>query len=307
MTIISILNKLTQQRDNLSSEGLASQSSTTDKPLQLASSTDLLRQAPQQANIGQTAANDGQTSTALVSGFQSRAGDDPDALRAALTQAFGGKASAGQIEQLAQQILAGDTPMPANIKFVEAESLGATNYGAYDPQDGGTIYLDARLLDKPALLQDVFNEELGHHLDSVLGGDDARGDEGAIFSQALTEGVLDQKTLQQLQLEQDHGYIEVDGEQVAVEFRNEDEGSGNGQSPSPTSESEPESESESKSESESESKSEPESESESESNLRVRVYEPGAQPIAYEQPGSSVELDQHNAERIVYEQPRSSV
>ncbi|MDB3936421.1 hypothetical protein N9383_06875, partial [Granulosicoccus sp.] len=73
-----------------------------------------------------------------------QAGDDPDALRAALTQAFGGKASSDQIEQLAQQILAGDTPIPANIKFVKAESLVASNYGAYYPQDGGTIYLYAR-------------------------------------------------------------------------------------------------------------------------------------------------------------------
>ncbi len=182
----------------------------------------------------QAESDDSSTSPALLSTFQSQANADPAALRAALTQAFGDKASPEQIEQLAQQILSGNTPLPANLQIVPAESLGATNYGAYDAENGGTIYLDARLLDKPALLQDVFNEELGHHLDSVLGGNDARGDEGAVFSQSLRSGLLDQKTRQQLQVEQDHGHIDVDGEQVAVEFRSAEEGSGNGQSPSPS-------------------------------------------------------------------------
>lgn len=223
-----------------------SQSNTTDDLLQQPSALDLLKQSPGSTNhlIGansshhadsvQAESDDSSTSSALLSTFQSQANADPAALRAALTQAFGDKPSPAQIEQLAQQILSGNTPLPANLQIVPAESLGATNYGAYDAENGGTIYLDARLLDKPALLQDVFDEELGHHLDSVLGGNDARGDEGVVFSQSLRSGLLDQKTLQQLQVEQDHSYIDVDGEQVAVEFRSAEEGSGNGQSPSPS-------------------------------------------------------------------------
>ena len=86
---------------------------------------------------------------------------------------------------MANQIESGDVPMPANIEFVDAESMGPTAYGAYSPENGGTIYLAERLKDKPELMLSVINEELGHHFDSVHGGADASGDEGAIFAQSF--------------------------------------------------------------------------------------------------------------------------
>lgn len=156
----------------------------------------------------------------LISGFQSEAESDPAALRSALQQAFGDKASSAQLDQLAQQILTGNTPIPASFEIVDAESLGATNYGAYSAENGGTIYLDARLLDKPELMQSVFSEELGHHFDSVLGEIDAVGDEGAVFSQTLHSGPLEEIALNRLQSENDTGFIVKDGKHLAVEFRN---------------------------------------------------------------------------------------
>jgi len=160
------------------------------------------------------------TLSALTTGFQSQANADPVALRAALQQAFGNKASSAQIDQLSEQILSGNTPMPANVEVVDAKSLGATHYGAYSTENGGTIYLDARLLNKPHLMQSVFNEELGHHFDYVLGGNDARGDEGAVFAQAFKSGPLDDIALTRLQLENDAGFIYNDGKLITVEFRN---------------------------------------------------------------------------------------
>lgn len=81
---------------------------------------------------------------------------------------------------------------------------------------------------EPAKLQSVFNEEMGHHLDAVLGGADAAGDEGAVFAQTLEQGPLDQNTLSLLRSENDHGPILVGGRMIEVEFRNENEGSGDG-------------------------------------------------------------------------------
>ncbi len=167
--------------------------------------------------------------------FQQQAQKDPAGFRLALRAAFGDKASPAQIDQLLDLALLGKLPMPSNIQFVEAGSLGSGALGAYDANNGGSLYLDRSLLSDPSKLQSVFNEEMGHHLDALLGGADAAGDEGAVFSRTLESGTLSQRELTALKSEDDHGYIDVNGKQVAVEFRNEDEGSGNGQSGSDTS------------------------------------------------------------------------
>ena len=120
-------------------------------------------------------------------------------------------------------------PLLGSVQFVDAGSLGAGALGAYDSANGGTLYLDRSLLNgEPAKLQSVFNEEMGHHLDAVLGGADAAGDEGAVFAQTLEQGPLDQNTLSLLRSENDHGLILVEGRLIEVEFRNENEGSGDG-------------------------------------------------------------------------------
>jgi len=150
--------------------------------------------------------------------LQSQAQQDPAGFRASLEAAFGGKASPAELDQLLDMALAGKLPMPDNIEFVDAGSLGANAKGAYSSENGGTLYLDRSLLSNPDKLQDVFNEELGHHLDAHLGGADAAGDEGAIFAQTLKDGPVSTSELAALRSENDSGVVWLDGRSVRVEF-----------------------------------------------------------------------------------------
>ena len=157
----------------------------------------------------------------LMQQFQEQAQRDPAGFRLALREAFGDKASLAQMDQLLDLALSSKLPMPSNIQFVEAGSLGRDALGAYDSSNGGSLYLDRSLLSDPEKLQSVFNEEMGHHLDALLGGDDAAGDEGAVFSRTLEQGALSQSELTALKNEEDHGVIQIGGRWVQVEFREE--------------------------------------------------------------------------------------
>ncbi|MFK8080969.1 MAG: hypothetical protein AB8B97_11845, partial [Granulosicoccus sp.] len=163
----------------------------------------------------------------LQAQFQQQAQKDPAGFRLALREAFGDKASLAQIDQLLDLALAGKLPMPSTIQFVEAGSLGSGAFGAYDSSNGGSLYLDSSLLSDPAKLQSVFNEEMGHHLDALLGGADAAGDEGAVFSRTLEQGQLSQRELTALNSENDHGVIQIEGRWIEVEF-NDDSGDDTG-------------------------------------------------------------------------------
>ena len=92
--------------------------------------------------------------------------------------------------------------------------------GAYSSANGGSIYLDRRLLNEPKALESIYTEELGHHIDAILGGQDAAGDEGAIFSKSLLEGKISATELKTLKTENDSGFITIDGKRAAVEFYN---------------------------------------------------------------------------------------
>jgi len=159
----------------------------------------------------------------LSTDLQAWAQQDPAGFRTALDQAFGDKADAATLDALVEQATRGELSLPNQIEFVDAGSLGENAFGAYDANNGGTIYLDRRLLSNPQQLQSVFREEMGHHLDALLGGADAAGDEGAIFARASLHGPLDQSTLSQLKAENDHGTIFINGQIINVEF-NEDGG-----------------------------------------------------------------------------------
>ena len=81
-----------------------------------------------------------------ASDFLSEAQADPENLTNALHQAFGDKASAAQINQLAASIISGNIPMPESVEFVNAGALGAGVSGVYASENGGSILLDATLL-----------------------------------------------------------------------------------------------------------------------------------------------------------------
>ena len=158
------------------------------------------------------------TTASLEDSVQQRVKDNPQAFRNSLEQAFGGKADPAALDNMASMAANGKLPLPENVEFVDAGTLGPNALGAYDDANGGTIYLDRSLLSDPKALESVYTEELGHHLDAELGGQDAAGDEGAIFSQSLLKGAVDAAELVLLKSENDSGFIDIDGERVAVEF-----------------------------------------------------------------------------------------
>lgn len=138
--------------------------------------------------------------------------------RAILDQAFGGKLDAPSARALVDLAQSGRLPMPAEIRFVEGDVLGGA-LGAYSAEDGGTIYLSETLRRDPAAARAVLAQEMGHHLDAVLGGPDTPGDEGRVFAAALANGgPLTASQLAAASAVGDHGTITVDGRQVAVEF-----------------------------------------------------------------------------------------
>ncbi|WP_198648553.1 CARDB domain-containing protein, partial [Cyanothece sp. BG0011] len=106
--------------------------------------------------------------------------------------------------------------------------------GAYSAETG-TIYLAYEYLeyinaavlggDSQAIanLTAVVIEEYGHHVDVVLNGadNDSQGDEGKIFSALVMGEPLSETTLTQLKTENDHGWINLDGQVIEVE-NNED-------------------------------------------------------------------------------------
>jgi len=192
---------------------------------------DRLRQAPGtfERMTGRTAADTAARSApspqALIDDLQASVENDPEGLRRALTQAFGDKADAATLDRLASRIMTNGLPMPAAIAFVEPGTLGDANRGAYDAADGGTLLLDRRLLEEPQRLHAVFAEEMGHHLDATLGGEDAAGDEGEIFARSLLDGGLDAGTLTRLQGQLDHGFIIRHGLRTQVEFHGASAGS----------------------------------------------------------------------------------
>ena len=207
----------------------------TERSQQQATDLDRLRYGPSTADllsgdaagsVGHAGSGSGEAPSAqeLMADFQATIDADPLALHGAVTSAFADKADIAALRGMADRIEAGGLPAPGTIRFVEAGALGAGNLGAYaaDGAGGtGAIYLDERLVDDPALLRTTFAEEMGHHVDALLGGADAAGDEGAIFARRLLSGPLDAASLDALRSENDHGRIELGGASFAVEFRGE--------------------------------------------------------------------------------------
>ncbi len=162
------------------------------------------------------------SSDPALANFQARAADlatrDPQAFAAVLSQAFGSKLSPELQFELMRQAQDGFLPMPAELRFVDEATLSGA-LGAYSAVKGGTIYLNEQLRNDPAAMQAVLAQEIGHHLDTVLGGPDAAGDEGRVFAAGLERGgPLSEGELALAISLPDHGVITVGGRQVDVEF-----------------------------------------------------------------------------------------
>ena len=108
-----------------------------------------------------------------------------------------------------------------DILFLSNEVLqGAA--GAYSASRN-TIYLSETLTQPGELtrLPQVLLEEYGHALDQQFNpGDDTAGDEGELFSRIVLGEQISNEELARLRNEDDHGTLNLDGVDVAVEFDN---------------------------------------------------------------------------------------
>ena len=106
------------------------------------------------------------------------------------------------------------------IRVVDSATLKGAN-AAYS-LSSDTILVSQAFLSAhsgdPAAVQGVLIEELGHAIDARLNTVDSPGDEGAIFSALVTGHTLSPDALAALKLEDDHGFITVDGITQGVEF-----------------------------------------------------------------------------------------
>ncbi len=125
---------------------------------------------------------------------------------------------AGSLEQ---RLLTGTSAIGVSFKIVDPSVLGDHGgaYAAAAP-GGPTIYLRADILaGAPQIARSIVFEEIGHHFDAILNhGVDSRGDEGEYFSDLVTGVSLTPADQTRLLDENDHGFLTVDGQSVAVEF-----------------------------------------------------------------------------------------
>jgi hypothetical protein len=166
------------------------------------------------------------TTKSLQMGLQERARElaekDPAAFMDILTQAYGSKCSPKEMQWLLTAAQQGRLPLPSNVVFVDSSVLGDAD-AAYSPENGGSVYLSEDLRATPDALQRVFNEEVGHHIDRLLGNRDAVGDEGLLFATGLAQGgPLAEATVKAMRQRCDHGIIAVDGTLLQVEFHRSD-------------------------------------------------------------------------------------
>jgi len=95
-------------------------------------------------------------------------------------------------------------------------------HGAFSGQLN-TVYVSHEYilenLNSPQNIIDVILEELGHFIDYQLGGEDAEGDEGAIFSSLIQSRTIDSRTLAELKAEDDTAIISLESGDVLVEMQ----------------------------------------------------------------------------------------
>jgi hypothetical protein len=92
-----------------------------------------------------------------------------------------------------------------------------------------SIYLSEEFINtnkfNPEMISEVLLEEIGHFIDSRLHSIDSPGDEGAIFSVLVSQGILNIQQWQWFQQENDHRTMILDGQTVNVELADAYQGS----------------------------------------------------------------------------------
>ena len=133
-----------------------------------------------------------------------------------MSVAFGERAGWDVVERLRSRILSGDRSWVPASAFVSRSDLRGAE-AAYAASSGSILLAEDLAKDGKAAKR-AFAEELGHHLDHLLGPGDARGDEGEIFARVLAGDSFAPGELGRLRSENDHGVVRVDGRPTEVEF-----------------------------------------------------------------------------------------
>lgn len=119
-------------------------------------------------------------------------------------------------EAFRQAVLHGDESSIPLVEFLDRQTLQGAN-GAYNGREG-MIYLAADLKGNSALLRQTLVEETGHHLDKLLKQAETRGDEGELFRRLASAEKVGAKQIAEVRAENDHGVIQIAGQQIDVEF-----------------------------------------------------------------------------------------
>jgi microcystin-dependent protein len=136
-----------------------------------------------------------------------------------ITTAFGDQFDLGVLQDLRQQLLAGDFRVIPQIEVLTNGELGGAS-GAY-AAELDRIFLSSDFLATASdqSIAAVLLEEVGHRIDRLLNGNvDSAGDEGEIFSLLVNGANLSPERLAEMQAEDDHGVISIAGTLTSVEL-----------------------------------------------------------------------------------------
>ncbi|MCH4903379.1 hypothetical protein GSN00_03060, partial [Cylindrospermopsis raciborskii CHAB3438] len=137
-----------------------------------------------------------------------------------LDTAFGTEYNRENAQILRLQWQKGDFSQLPQMEIVDSGILGDGN-GAYSSSEN-RIYLSSKLIEKGTLglVSKVLIEEIGHYVDAYINTVDSPGDEGAIFAALVLGEVLSPNVLAELRNENDGGWLEVNGQNLEVEYNN---------------------------------------------------------------------------------------
>ncbi len=216
------LSNATQSAETATQPGLNTSGSPLEKAAQSIAERGWSEEAltSNEANLNQTdpiaaAQLKSEVSGVLFKNEFSQLANEPEAFHTLLQQTYGEKYDATLSEALRQSTLKGDFSYLPSVQLVDPSVLSG-HRGAYSESET-TIFLNAQL--SPFELAVTFVEEVGHHLDTLMGPGDARGDEGEVFQRLLMGENPESVALSQAGSEDDHGIIHMDGKEMAVEFR----------------------------------------------------------------------------------------
>ncbi|MFM6339725.1 MAG: hypothetical protein ACKPGP_03500, partial [Dolichospermum sp.] len=134
--------------------------------------------------------------------------------------AFGTSYDVIKTTELRQQWQSRNFSQLPSIEVLSGEILRTAN-GAYSSSKN-KIYLSASFLNtaSSAAIVNVILEEIGHYVDAQINQTDSAGDEGAIFAALVQGEVLSPGVLAELKTEDDGGWLEVNGQNLEVEYNN---------------------------------------------------------------------------------------